>query len=71
MNQSPIAIHPHQMHQQNAEDEDLVDRLQRLRAKFRAAASLVGVSVSFGLGRQGGGGGGGGSADCGGGGLSF
>lgn len=26
-----------------------MDRLQRLRAKFRAAASLVGVSVAFSL----------------------
>ena len=66
--------HPHPVHkpQQNAEDEDLVDRLQRLRAKFRAAASMVGVNVKFGL-RGGGGadGGGGGGGGGGAGGLSF
>lgn len=47
----------HHHGRQNAPDEDLVDRLQRLRAKFRAAASMVGVSVSFSLRRPGGGGG--------------
>ncbi len=41
---------------QNAPDIDMADQVQRLRAKFRAAASMLGVSVAFALHKTRGGG---------------